>query len=102
MFVVIMNLSFYISNRLFFTKKGNNRYTKPILTIGTLAVTLSVSVMLLSIMITKGFKNQITEKIIGFGGSGRFGFYFFLKVFGLVFMLIGTIVLHGVYFNFHL
>ena len=64
-----MNLSLYISNRLFFTKKGNNRYTKPILLIGTLAVTLSVTVMLLSIMITKGFKNQITEKIIGFGGD---------------------------------
>tara|TARA_B100000900_G_scaffold119351_2_gene100691 strand:- start:3990 stop:5228 length:1239 start_codon:yes stop_codon:yes gene_type:complete len=69
MFVVIMNLSYYISNRLFFTKKGNNRYTKPILLIGTLAVTLSVTVMILSIMITTGFKNQITEKIIGFGGD---------------------------------
>jgi len=64
-----MNLSYYISNRLFFTKKGNNRYTKPILLIGTLAVTLSVTVMLLSIMITTGFKNQITEKIIGFAGD---------------------------------
>ncbi len=64
-----MNLSYYISNRLFFTKKGNNRYTKPILLIGTLAVTLSVTVMILSIMITTGFKNQITEKIIGFGGD---------------------------------
>ena len=64
-----MNLSLYVSNRLFFTKKGNNRYTKPILLIGTLAVTLSVTVMLLSIMITNGFKNQITEKIIGFGGD---------------------------------
>ena len=43
MFVVIMNLSLYVSNRLFFfTKKGNNRYTKPIL-LGTLAVTLSVT-----------------------------------------------------------
>jgi|TARA_B100001093_G_scaffold178873_1_gene171426 lipoprotein-releasing system permease protein len=69
MFVVIMNLSYYISNRLFFTKKGNNRYTKPILLIGTLAVTLSVTVMLLSIMISTGFKNQITEKIIGFAGD---------------------------------
>lgn len=64
-----MNLSYYISNRLFFTKKGNNRYTKPILLIGTLAVTLSVTVMLLSIMISTGFKNQITEKIIGFAGD---------------------------------
>ena len=64
-----MNLSYFISNRLFFTKKGNNRYTKPILLIGTLAVTLSVTVMLLSIMITTGFKNQITEKIIGFAGD---------------------------------
>lgn len=64
-----MNLSYYISNRLFFTKKGNNRYTKPILLIGTLAVILSVTVMLLSIMITTGFKNQITEKIIGFAGD---------------------------------
>ena len=64
-----MNVEYFISKRLFFAKKENNRYTRPILFIGTLAITLSVAIMLLSIMITNGFRNQITDKIIGFGGD---------------------------------
>ncbi len=64
-----MNIEYYISKRLFYTKKKNNRYTKPIIRIGTLAIILSVSVMLFSIMVTSGFKEQITNKIIGFSGD---------------------------------
>tara|TARA_B100001758_G_scaffold198947_1_gene177273 strand:+ start:985 stop:2208 length:1224 start_codon:yes stop_codon:yes gene_type:complete len=61
-----MNIEYFISKRLLFTKKHNNRYTKPILSIAITAISLSFIVMLLSIMISSGFKNNIINKVIGF------------------------------------
>ena len=63
-----MNVEYFIAKRLFSAKENNNRYTKPILYIAILAIGLSVAVMLLSIMIVTGFKKDISDKIIGFGG----------------------------------
>ena len=61
-----MNVEYFIAKRLFTAKKKNNRYTKPILRIAILAIALSVAVMLLSITVLTGFKNEISNKIIGF------------------------------------
>jgi len=62
-----MNVEYFIAKRLFTAKEKNNRYTKPILRIAILAIALSVAVMLLSITVLTGFKNEISSKIIGFG-----------------------------------
>ena len=62
-----MNVEYFIAKRLFTAKEKNNRYTKPILRIAILAIALSVVVMLLSITVLTGFKNEIPNKIIGFG-----------------------------------
>ena len=62
-----MNVEYFIAKRLFTAKEENNSYTKPILRIAILAIALSVAVMLLSIMVVTGFKNDISDKIIGFG-----------------------------------
>ena len=62
-----MNIEYFIAKRLFTAKKKNNRYTKPILRIAILAIALSVAVMLLSVTVLTGFKDEITKKIIGFG-----------------------------------
>jgi lipoprotein-releasing system permease protein len=61
-----MNVEYFIAKRLFTAKEKNNRYTKPILRIAILAISLSVAVMLLSITVLTGFKNEISNKIIGF------------------------------------
>lgn len=61
-----MNLPFFISKRLFTTKESNNNYTKPIIHISILAISLSVAIMLLSIIILTGFKKQIIDKVVGF------------------------------------
>jgi lipoprotein-releasing system permease protein len=61
-----MNVEYFIAKRLFTAKEKNNRYTKPILRIAILAIALSVAVMLLSITVLTGFKNEISNKIIGF------------------------------------
>ena len=62
-----MNIEYFISKKLFTTKEKNNSYTKPILSIAILAVAISVAVMLISLMVVIGFKNDISSKIIGFG-----------------------------------
>jgi len=62
-----MNVEYFIAKRLFTAKEENNTYTKPILRIVILAIALSVAVMLISIMVVTGFKNDISDKIIGFG-----------------------------------
>ena len=62
-----MNFEYFVAKRLFFTNKKNNRHTRPILSIAILAIALSVAIMLLSFIIVKGFKQEISNKIIGFG-----------------------------------
>ena len=62
-----MNVEYFIAKRLFTAKEENKSYTKPILRIAILAIALSVAVMLLSVMVVTGFKNNISDKIIGFG-----------------------------------
>ena len=62
-----MNIEYFIAKRLFTAKEKNNRYTKPIFRIAILAISLSVAIMLLSLIILSGFKSDISEKIIGFG-----------------------------------
>ena len=62
-----MNIEYFIAKKLFTAKENNNSYTKPILRIAIFAVSLSVAVMLISLMIVNGFKNDISSKVIGFG-----------------------------------
>ena len=62
-----MNVEYFIARKLFTAKEKNNYYTKPILRIAILAVALSISVMLISLMVVTGFQNDISSKIIGFG-----------------------------------
>ena len=61
------NVEYFIAKRLFTAKEENNSYTKPILRIAILAISLSVAVMLISVIVVTGFKNDISNKIIGFG-----------------------------------
>ena len=66
-FAIKMNLEYFIAKRLFTAKKKNNTHTQPIFRIAILAIALSVAIMLLSLIILTGFKNEITSKVIGFG-----------------------------------
>ena len=62
-----MGIEYFIAQRLFTAKETNKSYTKPIFRIAILAIALSVAVMLISIMVVIGFKDDISSKIIGFG-----------------------------------
>ena len=63
-----MNLEFFLAHRLYSTRKGKRRLSRPAVTIAQCGVAVGTIVMFLSISIIVGFKNQVREKIIGFGG----------------------------------
>jgi lipoprotein-releasing system permease protein len=63
-----LNLEFFISKRLFFSKENKNSISKRIAKIAVFSISLSLSVMICSIVIVTGFKNEIQKKIAGFEG----------------------------------
>lgn len=62
-----MNTELFIARRLVSEQKGDNRISRPIIFIAILGIALGLTVMILSTAIVTGFKNEIREKIIGFG-----------------------------------
>lgn len=63
-----MNLELFIARRLFGTRKGEHRVSRPAVTIAQWGVSVGIIVMIASLCIIVGFKHEIKEKIIGFGG----------------------------------
>lgn len=63
-----MNLEFFIAKRLYSTAKGKRRVSRPAVAIAQWGVTIGLIVMTLSVVIIVGFKQEIRNKIAGFGG----------------------------------
>lgn len=63
-----MNLEFFLASRLYSTRKGKRRLSRPAVTIAQCGVAIGTIVMFLSICIIVGFKNQVRDKVVGFGG----------------------------------
>ena len=63
-----MNLELFLARRLYSTRKGKRRISRPAVTIAQWGVAIGTLVMFLSICIIVGFKNQVRDKVIGFGG----------------------------------
>ncbi|MFZ4798234.1 MAG: ABC transporter permease, partial [Bacteroidia bacterium] len=59
-----MQLSYFISKRLSQSKQTS--FSKLIVRIATLAVAISVTVMLLAIAISRGYKEQVSQKLSNF------------------------------------
>lgn len=60
-----LNFSYYIGQRLTF--KGKKTFSRLIIRIGIAGIALSIAVMIGAVAILTGFKQQITNKVIGFG-----------------------------------
>lgn len=63
-----MNLELFLARRLYSTRKGGRRISRPAVAIAQWGVAVGTLVMFVSICIIVGFKQQIRDKIIGFGG----------------------------------
>lgn len=57
-------VEFFISSRII---RNNNGFSKPIVNIAILGITLGLAIMILTVAIVTGFQHDIREKVIGFG-----------------------------------
>ena len=62
-----MSIEYFIAKKIYSAKEKNNSYTKPILRIAIFAISLSVSIMLISLMIIGGFKKILLLKLLDLG-----------------------------------
>ena len=60
-----MNLSLFLSQKLI--PKNSRRVSKPVVSITVVSVALGICILLLTFAITTGFRNEIRNKVIGFG-----------------------------------
>ena len=55
-----MNFEYFVAKKLI--KQKRKSFSKPIVSIATAGIALSIAVMLISIGVLQGFKNQIKDK----------------------------------------
>lgn len=56
-----------IAQRLYFSEKNNRRSSRPAVRVALGGIVIGVMVMLVAISVVVGFKNEITQKVAGFG-----------------------------------
>ena len=61
-----MNISFYIAKKLYFCQHTDRKISKLAIQIATVGVTIGLAIMILSVCILFGFKNELNKKIVGF------------------------------------
>jgi lipoprotein-releasing system permease protein len=62
-----MNLPYFIANRLIKGRRDDTSFSRPINVIAIIGIAMGLSVMILAVAILTGFKQQIREKVVGFG-----------------------------------
>jgi len=62
-----VNLENFIAKRLMSKSSGSANLSRPFIRITTIAVALSLAIMIIAIAVVAGFKKEISEKTIGFG-----------------------------------
>ena len=62
-----MNIEFFIAKRIHF-QQGKKNISRPAVRIATIGIALGLAVMIISVATVIGFKNEIRNKTIGFGG----------------------------------
>jgi lipoprotein-releasing system permease protein len=64
-----MNLPYFIAERLIKGRREGTSFSRPINVIAIAGISTGVAVMILAVAILTGFKQQIREKIVGFGSN---------------------------------
>jgi len=62
-----LSLEYFIAKRIHF-QQGKKNVSRPAVRIATIGIALGLAVMLISVAVVIGFKNEIRNKTIGFGG----------------------------------
>lgn len=64
-----MNLPYFIAHRLIRGRSEGTSFSRPINVIAVIGIALGLAVMILAVSILTGFKQQIREKVVGFGSN---------------------------------
>jgi lipoprotein-releasing system permease protein len=64
-----MNLPYFIAQRLIKGRAEGNSFSRPINVIAVIGIAMGLAVMILAVAILTGFKQQIREKVVGFGSN---------------------------------
>jgi len=64
-----MNFPYFIADRLIRGRKLEASFSRPVNVIAIAGIAVGLAVMILAVSILTGFKKQIREKIVGFGGN---------------------------------
>jgi lipoprotein-releasing system permease protein len=64
-----MNLPYFIAQRLIKGRREGTSFSRPINVIAVIGIAMGLSVMILAVSILTGFKEQIREKVVGFGSN---------------------------------
>jgi lipoprotein-releasing system permease protein len=62
-----MNLPYFIAQRLIKGRREETSFSRPINVIAIVGIAMGIAVMILAVAILTGFKQQIREKVVGFG-----------------------------------
>ena len=62
-----MNTELYIAKRITKQEHDKKQMSRPVVQIAVFGISLGLAVMILAVAIVTGFKNQVSEKVIGFG-----------------------------------
>ncbi|MDD2380500.1 MAG: FtsX-like permease family protein [Mariniphaga sp.] len=62
-----MNTELFIARRLFFEKDKKKFLSQKIIRIALASIALGLTVMIISVAVVTGFKNEIRNKVVGFG-----------------------------------
>jgi len=62
-----VNLELFLARRLYSSHQPSKRISSPAIRVAMLGVSIGIIAMILSVSIVVGFKNQVREKVIGFG-----------------------------------
>jgi len=64
-----MNLPYFIAKRLIKGRDDEKSFSKPINVIAIVGIAMGLAVMIIAVAVLTGFKQQIREKIVGFGAN---------------------------------
>ena len=62
-----MNLPYFIAHRLIKGRREGTSFSRPINVIAIIGIAMGLAVMILAVAILTGFKQQIRDKVVGFG-----------------------------------
>ena len=62
-----MNLELFIARRLVTGKQSRGLVSRSLVNITTFGISLGLAVMIVSVSVVTGFKNQVSDKVVGFG-----------------------------------